>query len=63
MDKFIADLRKEILSSEARKDHLHDAHNDMVRSLVIKDKSLAFSAINKHFDLIDEELDKMIKTI
>lgn len=63
MDKFIADLRKEILSSEASKDYLHDAHDKMVKSLIIKDKALAFSAINKHFDLIDEELDRMTKNI
>lgn len=63
MDKFIADLRKEILSSDASKGHLHDAHDKMVKSLIIKDKSLAFSAINKHFDLIDEELDRMTKLI
>lgn len=63
MDKFIADLRKEILSSDVSRVNLHDAHNGIVKSLIIKDKTLAFSAINKHFDLIDEELNKMIKTM
>jgi GntR family transcriptional repressor for pyruvate dehydrogenase complex len=56
MDKFITDLRKEILISKDSGIILHDAHNDIVKSLINKDKNLAFEAINKHFNVIDEKL-------
>lgn len=56
MDRFIADLRKEIFSSEESRDELIKAHNDIVKSLINRDKVLAYQAINKHFELVNEKL-------
>ena len=56
LDQFIVDLRREIISSDEGKGRLREAHNDMVKSLITKDKSLALKAIDKHFSIIDEKL-------
>jgi GntR family transcriptional repressor for pyruvate dehydrogenase complex len=56
IDQFIVDLRREILSTSDSKIILHDAHNEMMQSLITKDKNLAYEAINKHFGIIDEKL-------
>lgn len=56
MDQFITDLRREILSTEDSRLLLQEAHNDMVKSIVTKDKQLAYNAINKHFGIVDEKL-------
>ncbi len=56
VDQFIADLRREILSTEDSSLRLQEAHNEMVMSIVTKDKQLAYEAINKHFGIIDEKL-------
>lgn len=58
MDKFITDLRREILSTEENKEKLKESHNNMVKSLINRDKELAYQAINKHFELINENLSK-----
>lgn len=58
MDKFITDLRREILSTEESKEKLQESHNNMVKSLINRDKELAYQAINKHFELINENLSK-----
>ncbi len=56
IDQFIVDLRREILSSADSKQILQEAHTQMVQSLVLRDKNLAYEAINKHFGIIDEKL-------
>jgi GntR family transcriptional repressor for pyruvate dehydrogenase complex len=56
IDQFIVDLRREILSSPDSKIILYEAHNEMMLSLIKKDKNLGFAAINKHFGVIDEKL-------
>lgn len=56
IDQFIADLRREILSSEDSKKILYEAHDEMMKSLILRDKDLAYQAINKHFDIIDKKL-------
>ncbi len=56
IDEFVRDLRREILSSPDSKFILWEAHNDMVKSLVTRDKQLAYDAINKHFGVVDEKL-------
>jgi GntR family transcriptional repressor for pyruvate dehydrogenase complex len=56
IDQFIVDLRREILSSDDSKDILQEAHNEIVKSLITRDKKLAYEAINKHFCIIDEKL-------
>lgn len=67
MDQFIADLRREILSTDDSRVRLNEAHNEMVKSIVTRDKQLAYYAINKHFGIIDEKLreneDKLIKSL
>lgn len=57
LDRFIVDLRREILSSDEGKVTLRDAHNGMVESLINRDKKLAYESINKHFGIIDEKLE------
>ncbi len=57
MDKFIEDLRSEILANEDSRKQLQEAHNEIVKSLVLRDKTLGFTAINKHFGIIDEKLE------
>lgn len=56
IDKFIIDLRTEILSSEDSRDRLMEAHNEMINSILRRDKDSAYLAINKHFGIIDEKL-------
>lgn len=56
IDQFIVDLRREILSSEDSRTILYESHNEMMKSLVLRDKHLAYQAINKHFDIIDKKL-------
>lgn len=57
LDKFIVDLRREILSEDNSRKILMEAHNGMIESLITKDKNLAYESINKHFGVIDEKLD------
>lgn len=56
LDRFIIDLRREILSQDDSRRGLMEAHNEMIKSLMTRDKKLAYEAINKHFDIIDEKL-------
>lgn len=56
LDKFIVDLRREILSQEDSRKILMEAHNGMIDSLINRDKNLAYESINKHFGIIDEKL-------
>ena len=63
IDQFIVDLRREILSSPDSKIILFEAHNEMMLSLINKDKNMGFLAINKHFGIIDEKLKVNVKGI
>lgn len=56
LDSFISDLRRDILSAEDSRIILREAHNEMLKSLLLRDKDLAREAINKHFGIIDEKL-------
>jgi GntR family transcriptional repressor for pyruvate dehydrogenase complex len=56
IDQFIKDLRRDILSSPDSRIILNEAHNDMMRSIITRDKKLASEAINKHFGIVDEKL-------
>lgn len=56
LDQFISDLRRDILSSEDSRVILMEAHNEMIQSLVKRDKTLAYQAIEKHFNIIDLKL-------
>lgn len=52
IDQFISDLREEILSSPDSKFILWEVHNNLLRSLVTRDKELAYKAINIYFDML-----------
>jgi GntR family transcriptional repressor for pyruvate dehydrogenase complex len=56
LDKFIIELRRDILRSEDSRIILNEAHQAMMKSLIERDKALAREAINKHFGIIDEKL-------
>ena len=56
LDKFIVDLRREILSQEDSRKILIQAHNGMLESLINRDKNLAYESINKHFSIIDQKI-------
>jgi GntR family transcriptional repressor for pyruvate dehydrogenase complex len=56
LDQFIYDLRSDILRTEDSRIILNEAHNDMMKSLITRDKALASQAINKHFGIVDEKL-------
>lgn len=56
VDQFIYDLRKDILQTEDSRKLLNEAHNDMLKSIITRDKNLAYRAITKHFDIIDIKL-------
>ncbi len=63
IDQFIVDLRREILNSPDSKMILFEAHNEMMLSLIKKDKNIGLQAINKHFGIIDEKLGASTKGI
>ena len=56
IDQFILDLRRDILSSDDSSLLLHEAHTEIIKSIITKDRKLAYEAINKHFDIIDNKL-------
>lgn len=56
LDNFIYELRRDILRTEDSRIILNEAHHDMMKSLIERDKKLAREAINKHFGIIDEKL-------
>jgi GntR family transcriptional repressor for pyruvate dehydrogenase complex len=56
IDHFIYDLRRDILKTEDSRLILNEAHNEMLRSIITRDKNLAYEAIQKHFDIVDIKL-------
>ena len=57
MDRFIADLRQDIMSEELRKQKLHAAHRCIVESIFTKDVAAGSAAVAEHFALIDQRLE------
>lgn len=57
MDRFIADLRQDLLADEVRKEKLFDAHRRMVNCILRKDIIGGYSAIQDHFELINQRLE------
>ena len=57
MDRFIADLRMDIMSEENRREKLFAAHRRMVECMVSKDLSGGYEAVDEHFALVNERLD------
>jgi GntR family transcriptional repressor for pyruvate dehydrogenase complex len=56
LDQFIYDLRRDILRTQDSRSILNEAHQEMMESLITKDKKLASEAIQKHFGIVDEKL-------
>ena len=56
IDKFIYDMRSDILRNPDSRAILNEAHNEMLLSLVKRDKELGYQAITKHFDIVDVKL-------
>jgi len=56
MDRFIADLRLDIMQEETRKIKLFESHRRMVSCIQRKDIIGGYSAIEDHFDLVDRRL-------
>ena len=63
MDRFIADLRMDIMSDEARRHALNNAHRAMVESILTKDVPLGAGAIDEHFRLVDQRLEVRVRQI
>jgi GntR family transcriptional repressor for pyruvate dehydrogenase complex len=61
MDRFIADLRSDIMSEETRKEKLTKTHHRLVAAIVDKDLEDGLAAIEEHFALVDERLDARTK--
>lgn len=53
MDRFIANLRMDIMSEELRRKKLLDAHRRIVEAIQKGEPSDGFAAIDEHFALID----------
>lgn len=56
IDHFIYDLRSDILRTEDSRKILNEAHDEMLKSIITRDKNLAYVAISKHFDIVDIKL-------
>lgn len=56
MDRFIADLRMDIMTVDARREKLFSTHRRMVECIQNKDLEGGYAAIDEHFALIDERL-------
>jgi GntR family transcriptional repressor for pyruvate dehydrogenase complex len=57
MDRFIADLRRDIMSEESQKRKLYDVHRRIVENIFTKDIAAGSAAVAEHFALIDQQLE------
>lgn len=56
MDRFIADLRLDIMADADRRNKLLTAHRTMVESILTGNLEAGFAAIEEHFSLVDQRL-------
>lgn len=63
MDRFIADLRMDIMSEEGRKCKLFAAHRRMVECILEKDIPGGYAAVDEHFELVNERLEVRSKSV
>ena len=56
LDRFIADLRQDIMASDAGKERLQDAHRRIAGSVLSGDTADGLDALAEHFRLIDLRL-------
>lgn len=59
LDHFVEDFRAKILMVEERADLLRSSHWDIYEALVRKDFETGVLAMNRHFKVVGEELDRM----
>lgn len=59
IDMFIKDVREEILRTEDRKDKLNQCHRKLVEALEEKDESKGLEALDEHFTMINQILEKI----
>lgn len=58
IDMFIKDVREEILRTEDRKDRLNQCHRKLVEALKEKDEAKGLEALDEHFTMINQILEK-----
>ncbi len=58
IDTFIKNMRAEILRTKAAKESLNLCHRQIVQALKSKDRILGKEALDRHFDMINEILEK-----
>lgn len=58
IDEFIKDMRYEILRTEERKGMLNECHRELVQAMREKNEEKGQKALKKHFEMIDNILDK-----
>ncbi len=58
IDAFIHDMREEILRTEERKNLLNEYHKKLIEALKEKDEEKGIDALEHHFAMIDEILEK-----
>lgn len=63
MDRFIADLRMDIMSEEGRRKKLQSAHRRIVQSILEKDVDGGYAAIDEHFALVNQRLEVRSRSV
>ena len=61
MDQFIENFRTKILMNKMRAEQLRRSHWGIYQALLDKDLQAAMRAFDKHFEIVQDQLDKMIK--
>ena len=63
MDRFIADLRMDIMSEENRRAKLLSAHRRIVQGILEKDIQGGYAAVDEHFQLVNQRLEVRSRSV
>ncbi len=63
MDRFIADLRMDIMSEEDRRVKLFSAHRRIVQCILEKDIQGGYAAVDEHFQLVNQRLEVRSRSV
>ena len=63
MDRFIADLRMDIMSEEGRRVKLLSAHRRIVQCILEKDILGGYAAVDEHFQLVNQRLEVRSRSV
>ena len=63
MDRFIADLRMDIMSEEDRRAKLLSAHRRIVQGILEKDIQGGYAAVDEHFQLVNQRLEVRSRSV